>query len=923
MEPANTGGQMQPYSGQMQPYSGQMQPSGGRGPAPKKKKKKRFSIARFFGRVLLVLFTLCVIGVLTLALFCKYFMTYVNTTLIPSLEEINLEEMTLDLASTIYYTDANGQDHVMRTLHSSESNRELIEYEDLPKHLVDAMVAIEDHRFWTHKGVDWYGTARATLYSATGRDTQGGSTITQQVVRNITEEKEVTVKRKLREIFRALDLDAKNSKEDILTYYLNKVYFGHSFSGIQTAAKGYFGKDVSELTLAESACIVGITNYPSLYDPLWDKEFVQEDGSIKTPRDFNKARQIDVLDSMAKYGFITQEEADAAKAQPLNFVEDGAAAGETGEDGETAGASGVYSWFEDAVIEDAIDLISQAKNVGREAASDMLYSGGFHIYTTLNPDIQRIVDSVYLDTDYFASLIKSGSPLDSAMTIIDPYTGYVVAMAGGVGVKEGSRSLNLATSPRQPGSSIKPMSIYAPALEYDVVSPVTIIDDYPIQVNDSGTGGYPKNSPIGYSGPVNVRYGVQKSINTVAVRILQKLGNTRSFDFMEQNLGMDLDVSDLGPSPLALGGLTIGVTTEQVAAAYSAFLNNGVYTPPRTIVRIESNDHSEVIVDTGGQSRPAMKESTAYMMTEMLRNAVLHGTGTEAQISGMHVAGKTGTTTNLCDRYFAGFTPYYSAAVWTGHAKSNEKIAAKKGNPAAQIWQKVMSQIHAELPDKEFPDRPEGVGSRTVCGHCGGNTSGLCNDAVSGTAQTSWSPGFDCDCHMEVKICTDPATGEEHLATDFCPEETVTTRIMQKGREFLQLPNGGLVMSDDAMEHYTYFSTVATPCLIHDENYVPEADDPLLGEEGDPSDPNNPNGTTTPPTGTGTPRPGEGGWPTEPYDPNKPTVPSGSGNTGTKPGTTTTPGTTTPGTTTPPEPDEPQPPEEPDEPVLPPEPDLP
>ena len=234
-----------------------------------------------------------------------------------------------------------------------------------------------------------------------------------------------------------------------------------------------------------------------------------------------------------------------------------------------------------------------------------------------------------------------------------------------------------------------------------------------------------------------------------------------------------------------------------------------------------------------------------------------------------------------------------------------------------------MSQIHAELPDKEFPDRPDGVGSRTVCGHCGGNTSGLCNDAVSGTAQTSWSPGFDCDCHMEVKICTDPATGEEHLATDFCPEETVTTRIMQKGREFLQLPNGGLVMSDDAMEHYTYFSTVATPCLIHDENYVPEADDPLLGEEGDPSDPNNPNGTTTPPTGTGTPRPGEGGWPTEPYDPNKPTVPSGSGNTGTKPGTTTTPGTTTPGTTTPPEPDEPQPPEEPDEPVLPPEPDLP
>ena len=910
MEPANSGGQMQPYSGQMQPYGGQ--PSGGRGPAPKKKKKKRFSIARFFGRLLLVLFSLCVIGVLTLALFCKYFMAYVNTTLIPSLDEINLEEMTLDLASTIYYTDANGQDHVMRTLHNSESNRELIKYEDLPKHLVDAMVAIEDHRFWTHKGVDWYGTVRATLYSATGRDTQGGSTITQQVVRNITKDKEVTVKRKLREIFRALDLDAKNSKEDILTYYLNKVYFGHGFSGIQTAAKGYFGKDVSELTLAESACIVGITNYPSLYDPLWDKEFVQEDGSIKTPRDFNKARQTDVLDEMAKYGFISEEEAEAAKAEPLNFVEDSAAAGENGEDGETVAASDVYSWFEDAVINDAIDLIAQARGVGSESAADILYSGGYHIYTTLNPDIQQIVDSVYQDEAYFASLIKSGSPLDSAMTIVDPYTGYVVAMAGGVGVKEVNRGLNLATSPRQPGSSIKPMSVYAPALEYDVVSPVAIIDDYPVQVNDSGTGGYPKNSPLGYSGPVTVRTGVQRSINTVAVRILQKLGASRSYDFMEQNLGMDLDTSDLGPSPLALGGLTVGVTTEQVAAAYGAFLNNGIYTPPRTIVRIESNDHSEVIVDTGNQSRPAMKESTAYMMTQMLRNAVQHGTGTEAQISGMHVAGKTGTTTNKCDRYFAGFTPYYSAAVWTGHAKKNEEINAKKGNPAAQIWQKVMSQIHASLPDKELPDRPEGVTTKTVCGHCGGVTSGLCSDAVSGDAQTSWSPGFNCECHMEVKICTDPATGEEHLATEFCPEETVTTKIMQKGREFLQLPNGSLVMSDDAMEHYTYFSTVATPCIIHDENYVPEADDPLLGEEGegepgDPTDPSKPS--------TGTPRPGEGGWPTEPYDPNKqptnPTAPTEPDNTG-----ATTPG----GTTAPSEPDEP---DEPPEPDLPPEPVLP
>ena len=268
-----------------------------------------------------------------------------------------------------------------------------------------------------------------------------------------------------------------------------------------------------------------------------------------------------------------------------------------------------------------------------------------------------------------------------------------------------------------------------------------------------------------------------------------------------------------------------GVTTEQVAAAYGAFANRGIYTPPRTITRIESNDHSEVIASTDNQSSQAMKESTAYLMTQLLRNAVSSGTGTEAQISGMHVAGKTGTTTNNCDRYFAGYTPYYSAAVWVGHAKSNEKISTS-GNPAARIWQKVMSQIHANLPDKEFPDRPEGVTSRTVCGHCGGVPSALCSDAVSGESQSSWSPEGNCDCHMEVRICTDPATAEEHLATEFCPEETVTTRIMQKGREFLELPSGSLVLSEDAMDHYTYFSTAATPCVIHDENYLPEADDP-------------------------------------------------------------------------------------------------
>jgi len=273
-------------------------PGGG---APRKKKKKKSWVARifgFFGKVFLVLFTLLVTGCLTAFLFFNIFMTYVNTTLIPSLDT-QIEELTMNEASTIWYQNSSGEWRVLDTLFSAEGNRKIVEYKDFPEHLINALVAIEDHRFWDHKGVDWEGTAAAFVKTFTTGNTRGGSTITQQMLRNTTGDNDVTVKRKIREIFRALEYEKTTSKEDILTTYLNYVYFGSGCNGIQTAAEKYFGKDVSELTLAESAAIIGITNNPSLYDPFRKAEFKQEDGSIKTPRDFNKARQELILDRMA------------------------------------------------------------------------------------------------------------------------------------------------------------------------------------------------------------------------------------------------------------------------------------------------------------------------------------------------------------------------------------------------------------------------------------------------------------------------------------------------------------------------------------------------------------------------------------------------------------------------------------------------
>ena len=880
-------------------------PAGGGAGSPRKKKKK-VSASNIVGRVILVLFTLCAIGVLTIAIFFKIFMTYVNTTLLPSLETES-QELTLGLSSTVYYQDRDtGEWLEMETLYKSGTNRELVTFDQIPEHLINALVSIEDHRFREHHGVDWEGTAAAIVQTVTGGNTRGGSTITQQVVRDIYDEKEVTVKRKFREIFRALEYEKTHSKEDILTEYLNRVYFGHGCDGIQTAAKTYFGKNVWELDLAESACIVGITNNPSLYDPFRDAEFVQKDGSIKTPRDFNKQRQELILDKMVEYGYISQEECDAAKAEKLIFTDTPEYEELHGdEDGQTSANDGeVFSWFMDAVYEDAIDLICEARGCTREMAQNLLYSAGYQIYTTLDMDIQNIVDSVYEDTSNFDYPSKNGTPLSSAMTIVDPYTGDVLAMAGGVGEKEGSLSLNLATSRRTCGSAIKPLSVYAPAIDADLISPGSVFDDYPVRLNDSGTGGYPKNSPNNYSGYITVSYAIQKSMNTVAVRVLNQLGYATSFEFMENKLGFDLDERDIAEAPLSMGGLTYGVTTEEMAAAFGAFANSGIYTKPRTITKILSNDGTEVIVDNPSQSNIAMQETTAYLMNKMLRNVVSSGgTGSAASFSGMTIAGKTGTTTNNFDRYFVGYTPYYSAAVWVGYKDGGEKITAS-GNPAARVWKMVMEQVHEGLENKSFPDKPAGIVTVQVCADCGLKPSALCSQDYRGSRvisvemQESAVPTETCTCHVEAVFCTESGK----LANEFCPEECRETRVLVQGREFLDTVYGGapqlnedgtytvgnLISAADDAAHLTYNQIQGT-CTTHTEETVPPdvlvpGDDgfewpewwPWNPGDGDEDGNTDPGGNSDGNSGNNSGNNSGGGTnePTEPVEPTVPTEPA-------------------------------------------------
>lgn len=827
-------------------------------PGPQKKKKKGHPILRFIGKFIgwtfLTVFTICVIGVLTAGIFAKIFMTYVETTLIPSLGEVTAEEMSLALASTIY--DVNG--NAILTLYDNSGdtggNRELVTYSQIPKHVVDALVAIEDHRFWEHQGVDWLGTAASIRDTLLNGNTRGGSTITQQLLRKMYDDTDVTVRRKFREICRALEYEKSVSKEDIITDYLNTVYFGAGCYGIQTAAKTFFGKDVWDLDVAEAAAIVGVTNNPSLYDPFRNVKF--ESG--KTPRDFNKWRQELILDEMCRYEYITEAERDAYKKEKLIFTDTAeykALHGievpeETEEDEETVDLSKIYTWFEDAAINEARDLLMEQYGYASDYASKLLYRGGYHIYTTLDPEVQTVVDEVYQDTSNFDYPSAKGTPIDSAITVIDPYTGEIKGVAGGVGVKTVNRAQSLAFTPRQPGSAIKPVSVYAPAIEYDEVTPISVIDDYPINNTLSATG-YPRNADGRYRGHVTVTYGLQVSLNTVASRTLLKVSLPRSFEFMENNLGFDLDPDDISVGPLAMGGLTNGVTTTEMAAAYAAFVNRGIYTRPHTILRIESNDHTETLIDnTVARSWPAMKESTAYLMNKLLRNVITNGNGGEGSFSGMTIAGKTGTTQDNCDRYFAGYTPYYSTAVWMGYKDRREKITAR-GNPAARAWKQVMEKLHEGLEDKSFFDKPEGIVNATLCADCGLKPCELCPNTVSGEIQASAAPSQVCSCHVEVRICTDPETETSYLAGDYCPEYTVTTTVKFVGREFL---DG--IYAEDSSYHLTYLQGKGS-CPIHDENFVP---DPVLPGEDGPGLPGDLENDPTSSTGPGYDPNGVPGW---------------------------------------------------------------
>ena len=591
--------------------------------------------------------------------------------------EKNYSALNLHLSSIVYYEAEDGSYKEFEQI-VGEENRIWADIENMPDYLPAAFVAIEDERFYSHGGFDIPRTFKATINYLFKKDSSyGGSTINQQLIKNITGDSKRTPGRKIIEICRAIDLDRKLEKDEILELYANTVYFSQGCYGVQTASRKYFGKDVSELTLAEAASIAGITQAPTTYDPILNPEN-------------NKQKQELVLSKMLELGFIDEDTYNEAVNEKLNIQNN---------DTETTYSE---SYFTDQVITDLVPILQNKLSVSKSIALNMIYEGGLKIYSTVKPEIQKSIDKVYKNpSEYIA--YNSTAPIQSAMVVMDPYTGGIVGMSGGLGPK-GQRVLNRATQTfRQPGSSIKPVAVYAPGFNEKVYSPATMFLDQPVTV-PNGTNGYHtfKNSYAGYKGPVNVRYAVQQSINTVAVQCLQKLTVDKSYEYMTKNFKFSsLKESDKGLSPLALGGLTEGVSVMEMTAAYSSFTNNGVYTKPHTITKILDSEDN-VIYEYVPETSTALSKEAAATTVSVLKSVVAGGTGSAAALpNGIPSGGKTGTTDDNKDRWFMHISPYYTTGVWVGY--DNPKvISGYWQNPAITLFNAAMKPVYSNLEYKDF-----------------------------------------------------------------------------------------------------------------------------------------------------------------------------------------------------------------------------
>ena len=708
------------------------------------------------GTVLLILF-------ISVVIFACIFTAYLRNYLMPQVS-FSLDSFKLNQTSVIYYQDKNtGEYETLQNLYGDE-NRIWVSYKEIPSDLVFATVAIEDKRFYEHNGVDWLRTMRAGMNLFMGSSsTFGASTLTQQLVKNLTNDDEITVRRKLVEIFRALEMEKQYDKNDILEWYLNTIYLGEQAYGVRTAAYTYFGKDVTQLDLAECASLIAITNNPSIYDP-----YISDNNKQR-----NKERQETILYEMLDQGYITQNEYQNAMSKELVFDY---ATGDT----ELLDDSSYYSYFVDQVIRDVVRDLSSATGYDTEVITQMILSGGYQIYSTIDVDVQNAAEEVYENLDNIPATDSTYQQLQSGIVVIDNETGDISAIVGGVGEKPGSLTLSRATqSLLAPGSVIKPIAVYGPALNAGLITPATVYDDTPFTF---GSEAWPKNEDDIYHGLTTILDAMKRSSNTVAVKVLDDLGLDYAYNYAFNEMGLDtlvdayelngVEYTDKSYWSLALGGTVQGITIRDMTAAYAAVENGGVYRTARTYTKVLDSE-GELVLDNTQSTRTVLDEKAAYYLTYMMEETVKSGTGVEAQISGMSVAGKTGTTSDDQDRWFAGYTPYHTAVVWCGYDQPQEVVLQDDSidNPAAVLWNKVMTAVSEGETDTGF-QKPSDIIEVEVCQDSGLLPTGWCENDVRGDRTVTVMlaaedvPTEYCSVHVEQKLCY--ANGAYHIATSSC-----------------------------------------------------------------------------------------------------------------------------------------------------------
>lgn len=679
-------------------------------------------------RAMTAVLTIFLVGIITVSIVAASFLIYAFTMVDGSMDE-DLDDLKLNFTTTIYTKNKSGEWTEYQRLHGMynriwvpydrKSAQEGAEnYEGIPENVVNAFVAIEDKRFRVHDGVDWKRTLSAFVNLLQGSKSYGGSTITQQLVKNLTNDNSKRVSRKVREIMRARYLEGHYSKDTIIECYLNTIAMGHGIYGVEVASNYYFDKNVKDLTVAECATLAAITKSPASYAP-------------DTHPEANQKRRITVLNEMLEQGYITDEQYEASKAEEVNIVASKEALNE----------NEVNNYFVDALIVQVTKDLAAKYNYDEAHAANNFYSGGYKIYATIDPSVQSVVDTVFSNSKAYGIKGKNNAQLQGAITVMD-YEGHVKGLAGGIGEKTvnlGTSGFNRATDAiRQPGSTMKPISAYAPAIEKGLIN-------YSSKVNDKATnynGWTPVNWYRSYRGNVTVQYALEVSMNTIPVQLVNEMTPQVSFDFLTKTLGINtLTNEDVNLSPLGMGGTNGGITTLESAGAFSIFGNGGKFYKPSLYYAVYDQHNKEVL---NGEAEPvvAIGEDTAEVMNHLLQNVVYGGSGTGKGAAGfvpnMKIFAKTGTSNNVNDLWFVGGSPYYVASCWCGF---DEQQKISNTSIARTMWGAVMSKINSGLEAKEFPHTDYAV-RRYYCNETGLLATNACGSVSVGWYKSDNVPGI-------------------------------------------------------------------------------------------------------------------------------------------------------------------------------------